>query len=980
MNVNTSDNIAITCPGNQTVSSSATSCGYVGTAALNPTITGACGPVTPTYALTGATTGTGSSLAGVTFNGGVTTVTWSVTSGATTETCSFTVTVQDATPAVINCGTNVTLAVPEGQCGIRYCYPFPNALDNCGPHTAAIPGYTYLGSIGNNSYYISNVNVNYSTAITDCHAAGGYMAQISSAAENSQIRTWVTSMLGGVSYFIGYNDIEVEGNFVWEDCSPPTYTNWAPGEPNNAGNEDATQVLSSGMWNDIPVTFANRHVLEINGARIVRTAGPAANTLLNVGSYVTSFTSTDNSGNTSSCSFTINVIDNQPPQITCPEDITVISAGGATAVITWDTPTTSDNCAVDNVTVSHTSGSVFNAGTTTVTYTVTDVNGNVTTCSFNVTVIIPVNPPPAPPYLIVEGQDTKTLKVRFGDAAGDEDGYEVYRSPDGVTWTYYTTLPPHNTSAEVVFMDSLNTIPDQRYFYIVRTIRANRRSGFTNSAYDFTYPEQPVVTVLMPACQFGKGKFKATGTHFSNKYRWYASASAVVPFGDNLGNAFDSDVFETEVLQEARTYYVTAKGRKYESKPRLAIVMPVISRPAVNIVGSLNPRACSNELDLAVEPVEGAAYFWTFNGFVIAGANSHTYRADKSGMYQVFVSNGSCATPSAQISVVTNFKPMAIIQQGQEVNFCANGVISAQLPTLPSAAAYEWYKDGVFVASGVELSVASSGVYRLKVTEFGCENTAEISVRVSTFPSDIKITSDNETLCEGTSVALTTDAFSGVTYQWYRDGRLFATTNTPTVTVRKGGDYQVALTYSETCSRLSTTSVFVNEVKTIRLSQTFDGVTMNVIIPDGATVASASWTIDGEPAPSLNNMLTFKPTKNGVYVLSVLWSNGCESSMKTNVILGTLGTDSEETDTADGNIFVYPNPTKGKVFVNFGKLSDSQVSYIVTDNLGRTVASESRNLNENKLEIDLNGVPAGMYLLNVRFDSGEKTFRIIRTE
>jgi hypothetical protein len=349
-------------------------------------------------------------------------------------------------------------------------------------------------------------------------------------------------------------------------------------------------------------------------------------------------------------------------------------------------------------------------------------------------------------------------------------------------------------------------------------------------------------------------------------------------------------------------------------------------------------------------------------------------------MYQVFVSNGSCATPSAQISVVTNFKPMAIIQQGQEVNFCANGVISAQLPTLPSAAAYEWYKDGVFVASGVELSVASSGVYRLKVTEFGCENTAEISVRVSTFPSDIKITSDNETLCEGTSVALTTDAFSGVTYQWYRDGRLFATTNTPTVTVRKGGDYQVALTYSETCSRLSTTSVFVNEVKTIRLSQTFDGVTMNVIIPDGATVASASWTIDGEPAPSLNNMLTFKPTKNGVYVLSVLWSNGCESSMKTNVILGTLGTDSEETDTADGNIFVYPNPTKGKVFVNFGKLSDSQVSYIVTDNLGRTVASESRNLNENKLEIDLNGVPAGMYLLNVRFDSGEKTFRIIRTE
>jgi hypothetical protein len=32
------------------------------------------------------------------------------------------------------------------------------------------------------------------------------------------------------------------------------YTNWNPGEPNNSGNEDYTQFVSGGRWNDLPNT------------------------------------------------------------------------------------------------------------------------------------------------------------------------------------------------------------------------------------------------------------------------------------------------------------------------------------------------------------------------------------------------------------------------------------------------------------------------------------------------------------------------------------------------------------------------------------------------------------------------------------------------------------------------------------------------------------------------------------------------------
>ena len=34
-------------------------------------------------------------------------------------------------------------------------------------------------------------------------------------------------------YWIGFNDILTEMNFMWSDGSPVRYTNWAENEPNN---------------------------------------------------------------------------------------------------------------------------------------------------------------------------------------------------------------------------------------------------------------------------------------------------------------------------------------------------------------------------------------------------------------------------------------------------------------------------------------------------------------------------------------------------------------------------------------------------------------------------------------------------------------------------------------------------------------------------------------------------------------------------
>ncbi len=100
------------------------------------------------------------------------------------------------------------------------------------------------------------------------------------------------------------------------------------------------------------------------------------------------YTATDAAGNNVTTTFTVTVVDNIAPEISCVNDISeTVGENGTTAVVTYDAPVASDNC---EFTVEQTaglaSGSEFPLGTTTNTFVVTDAAGNTATCSFDVTI------------------------------------------------------------------------------------------------------------------------------------------------------------------------------------------------------------------------------------------------------------------------------------------------------------------------------------------------------------------------------------------------------------------------------------------------------------------------------------------------------------------------------------------------------------------------------------------------------------------
>ncbi len=100
---------------------------------------------------------------------------------------------------------------------------------------------------------------------------------------------------------------------------------------------------------------------------------------------------TDQCGNKSSCSFTVTVVDRQPPLLTCPEDIVVEAEDARCIAVVQFSATAEDNCGVQSVKYyigaqEITSPYTFTTGTTTVRVVATDVHGNTSECSFDVTV------------------------------------------------------------------------------------------------------------------------------------------------------------------------------------------------------------------------------------------------------------------------------------------------------------------------------------------------------------------------------------------------------------------------------------------------------------------------------------------------------------------------------------------------------------------------------------------------------------------
>ena len=108
------------------------------------------------------------------------------------------------------------------------------------------------------SYAIINKSISWTDAKRECEKRGGYLATITSSAEQAFVVNLLNQEGNKNTYWIG-GYCESDRQFKWVTNEPFEYANWGYGEPNNqGGSEDKIQMLRSsydsnnsrGTWND----------------------------------------------------------------------------------------------------------------------------------------------------------------------------------------------------------------------------------------------------------------------------------------------------------------------------------------------------------------------------------------------------------------------------------------------------------------------------------------------------------------------------------------------------------------------------------------------------------------------------------------------------------------------------------------------------------------------------------------------------------
>jgi hypothetical protein len=185
---------------------------------------------------------------------------------------------------------------------------------------------------------------------------------------------------------LGPNPCNVNPN-CFNDVIPPVISNM-PANITVTGVSQLSSIYGTANWT-APTATDNCSLSSL-------TSNYSSGTGFPLGINTVIYTARDASGNTSTASFTVNVLDPRPSP--CPGDlsppiftyvptnITVNSPTGIPIVVGWNNPIATDPCGPVTYTFNNYSGGTFPLGTTTIICTATDAARNSSTASFNVTV------------------------------------------------------------------------------------------------------------------------------------------------------------------------------------------------------------------------------------------------------------------------------------------------------------------------------------------------------------------------------------------------------------------------------------------------------------------------------------------------------------------------------------------------------------------------------------------------------------------
>ena len=486
-----------------------------------------------------------------------------------------------------------------------------------------------------------------------------------------------------------------------------------------------------------------------------------------VGTTTVTYTATDIHGNTNTCSFDVIVTDSVLPIFSnCPSNVTVSNTTGlCTGIAAWSVPAATDNCGIQSVTSTHNSGDTFPVGVTTVTYTVTDVNGNVNTCSFTVTVADAEVPVITCPANIVTCSGVVNFTINVTDNCGIQS--MVSTPPSGSTFAVGTTT--------------------------VNSVVTDINGNVSNCSFTVTVsmPSIPLVSAISDApynniCIGNSANLTVNGGSLGTgaTWQWYSGSCG----GTAVGTGTTISVAPTTTT----TYFVRAEGgcgnTSCVSVSITVSTSPVSALPLVPFVG-MPGNVCNGTTATLSVPAVNRATFYTWDaptGSYFSGnplnvspfitttpSVTVTFGNPGGSLYSVGVQAGnSCGSSIRQAQKVRGSTSVPASVSGP-LTACANATITYSTVAVTGASSYLWTITGDATISGtgttttVTFGPAWNGGTLCVAAQTSCYTSPTKCITLSKSASLLNAISGTFTACPNSTLMYSVPASSGAaSYTW----------------------------------------------------------------------------------------------------------------------------------------------------------------------------------------------------------------------
>jgi gliding motility-associated-like protein len=854
------------------------------------------------------------------------------------DSCVYKVRVEDREPPILACPTDISVGLDPGTCSAMVTLPFPSGVtDNCGvaeAFEATMPldtaeAWLVFREDPNLNDYLPDPKT-YTFQGVAANAVGPVDLTLDLRGDFSTTGAFVRvfgdsgGLLGSTP--IGTANCNVPGQAIFT-IPADTFNIWAadgevtfviepnpiqvpPGVPGHGINPcNSATVSTDGDVDSISYIFATLSYREITPFYFAQGATdipytqmslPSVNPTheFNVGETRVSYVIADQHGNLDTCTYSVFVIDNEPPTALCQATIVEINPSGlevdTVSVMEFDAGSF-DNCGIDTMYLTPNTFTCEQAGTTVnATLTVIDGSGNVSTCTRPIRIEAEGPSPTFSPGIC--GGDTLYLFANPPVAQGGVVYTYRWFNPNGLlVSTQQNPIIPNVSAADagayVLQITGLTGCVAQEVVNVTIT----------------NLPLTPSINTNQNVCSEDNIVLNSSIALNNAVYRWYQG----LPPG-NLLSATNTPQFVIPAPHQPgpRQYYMTIEANGCISEPSLPITVTATNRPIAIINNSPEITLCEGEPITLGTFVTGVTYAWSGPSGFASSSQFPTVISQSTlanaGVYQLVVTQNGCSSLPANLVVNMLPKPARPALTVDSGPICEGQTLA--LKALPSGAAtYHWVRPNLSeftTTTNLFLLPNATDIYEgpwyVYTRQFGCrsDNSNTVNVVINEVPN-VMVSADPPAVCQNTALQLfAAPGIPGATYQWTGPNNYASVAQNPVInniSLAGQGNYRVRITTPQGCTDTAAVAVTVlpsaridavsNTAPACLYGPTNIALQATIFPPDNGSY-TYQWSGPGtySSIDSVAIIPNATAANNGNYQLVVFTGDGCRSAPASTLV------------------------------------------------------------------------------------------------